>query len=80
MKSINTNTTCYRITSTNGMLVFCAIGKGLRKVDMKDESIVEIIAFDAKLWSRVTSLNDRLYYTDSMRSEVVCCDINGTIL
>ena len=29
---------------------------------------------------RVTSLNDRLYYTNSNRSEVVCFDINGTTL
>jgi sugar lactone lactonase YvrE len=80
VKFINTITTCSGITSTNGMLVFIAIGKGLRKVDFKDENIVEIVAFDAGIWSRVTSFNDRLYYTDSMRSEVVCCDINGTIL
>ena len=80
MKSINTNTTCSGITSINGMLVFVAIGKGLRKVDLKDENIVEIVAFAADMWSRVTSFNDRLYYTNSMRSEVVCCDINGTIL
>ena len=80
VKYINTNTTCCGITSTNGMLVFCAIGKGLRKVDLKDENIVEIVAFDANLWSRVTSFNDKLYYTDPIRSKVVCCDINGTIL
>jgi hypothetical protein len=80
VKSIHTNTTCSGITSTNGMLVFCAIGKGLGKVNLKDENIVEIVAFAADCWSRVTSFNDRLYYTDSMRSEVVCCDINGTIL
>ena len=80
VKFINTITTCSGITSTNGMLVFIAIGKGLRKVDLKDENIVEIVAFDAGIWSRVTSFNDRLYYTDSMRCEVVCCDINGTIL
>ena len=80
VKFINTITTCSGITSTNGMLVFIAIGKGLRKVDLKDENIVEIVAFDAGIWSRVTSFNDRLYYTDSMGSEVVCCDINGTIL
>jgi hypothetical protein len=48
---INTNTTCSGITSTNGMLVFCAIGKGLRKVDLKDENIVEIVAFAADFWS-----------------------------
>ena len=54
--------------------------KSLRKVYLKDESIVEIVDFDANLCSRVTSFNDRLYYTDSNRSEVVCCDINGTIL
>jgi hypothetical protein len=60
--------------------VFSAIGKGLRTVDLKDENIVEIVAFAADLLSRVTSLNDRLYYTDPMRSEVVCCDFNGTIL
>ena len=46
----------------------------------RDESIVEIVDFDANLCSRVTSFNARLYYTDSNRSEVVCCDINGTIL
>jgi hypothetical protein len=80
VKSIHTNTTCSGITSTNGMLVFCAIGKGLGKVNLKDENIVKIVAFAADCWSRVTSFNDRLYYTDSMRSEVVCCDINGTIL
>jgi hypothetical protein len=80
LKSINTNTTCSGITSTNGMLVFCAIGKGLRKVDLKDENIVEIVAFAADYWSRVASFNERLYYTDSIRGVVVCCDINGTIL
>jgi hypothetical protein len=80
VKSINTNTTCCGITSTNGMLVFSVFGKGLIKVDLKDGNIVEIVAFAADFWSRVTSFNDRLYYTDSMRSEVVCCDINGTIL
>ena len=80
VKSIDTNTICSGITSTNGMLVFCAIGKGLRKVDLKDENIVEIVAFAANYWSRVTSFNDRLYYTVSILSEVVCCDINGTIL
>ena len=80
VKCINTNTTCSSITSTNGMLVFCAFGKGLRKVDLKDENIVEIVAFAADSWSRVTSFNDRLYYTNSKRDEVVCCDINGTIL
>jgi hypothetical protein len=79
VKSINTNTACSGITSINGTLVFSAIGKGLRTVDLKDENIVEIVAFAADLFSCVTSFNDRLYYTDSMRSEVVCCDINGTI-
>jgi hypothetical protein len=80
VKFINTNTACSGITLTNAMLVFCSIGKGLRKVYLKDESIVEIVDFDANLCSRVTSFNDRLYYIDSNRSEVVCCDINGTIL
>jgi len=80
VKCINTNTISSGITSTNGMLVFSAIGKGLRKVDLKDESIVEIVDSSADFWSCVTSFNDRLYYTDSKRNEVVCCDINGTIL
>jgi hypothetical protein len=62
------------------MLVFCAIGKGLGKVNLKDEKIGEIVAFAADVSSRATSFNGRLYYTDSVRSEVVCCDINGTIL
>jgi hypothetical protein len=79
VKSINTNTTCCGITSTNGMLVFSVLGKGLSKVDLKDENIVEIVAFDANFLSRVTSINDRLYYTNSKRDEVVCCHINGTI-
>jgi DNA-binding beta-propeller fold protein YncE len=34
----------------------------------------------APFWSYVTSFNDRLYYTNSERNEVECCDINGTIL
>jgi hypothetical protein len=38
------------------MLVFSAIGKGLRKVDLKDENIVEIVAFAADSWSREMSL------------------------
>jgi hypothetical protein len=80
VKSINTNTVCCGITSKNGMLVFIAIDKGIRKVDLKDENIVKIVAFAADVWSCVASFNDRLYYTDSTRSEVVCCDINGTIL
>ena len=80
VKRINTNTACSGITSINGTLVFSAIGKGLRKVDLKDERIVEIVDFAAGYWSYVTSFNDRLYYTVSIRSEVVCCDINGTIL
>jgi hypothetical protein len=79
-KCINSNTICCGITSASGMLVFSAIGKGLRKVDLKDESIVEIVNSSAPFWSYVTSLNDRLYYTNSERNEVECCDINGTIL
>jgi hypothetical protein len=47
VKCINTNTICCGITSTNRMLVFCAIGEGLRKVDLKGENIVEIVAFAA---------------------------------
>jgi hypothetical protein len=58
--------------SINGTLVFSAIGKGLRTVDLKDENIVEIVAFADDCWYRVTSFNDRLYYTDSIRSEVGC--------
>jgi ferritin len=80
VKCINSNTICCGITSASGMLVFSAIGKGLRKVDLKDESIVEIVNSSAPFWSYVTSLNDRLYYTNSERNEVECCDINGTIL
>ena len=80
VKRINSNTTCSGITSINGMLVFCAIGEGLRKVDLKDERIVEIVNFRAGTRSRVASFNARLYYTDLNRNEVVCCDINGTIL
>ena len=80
VKCINTNTTCSGITSANGMLVFSAIGKGLRKVDLKDENIVEIVAFAADVWSYVSSFNDRLYYTNAKRHEVVCCDNNGTVL
>jgi hypothetical protein len=49
-------------------------------VDLKDESMVEIVNSSADFWSYVTSFNDRLYYTDSRRNDVVCCDINGTIL
>ena len=52
VKCINTNTACSGITLTNGMLVFCSIGKGLRKVNLKDESIVEIVDFAADSWSR----------------------------
>jgi DNA-binding beta-propeller fold protein YncE len=80
VKCINTNTTCSGITSANGMLVFSAIGKGLRKVDLKDENIVEIVACAADVWSYVSSFNDRLYYTNAKRHEVVCCDNNGTVL
>jgi hypothetical protein len=36
------------------MLVFCSIDQGLKKVDLKDESIVEIVNFSADYWSRVT--------------------------
>jgi hypothetical protein len=75
VKCIKTDTICSGITSTNGMLVFCSIGQGLKNVDLKDESIVEIVNFSADYWSRVTSFNDRLYYTNSKRTEVVCCDI-----
>jgi hypothetical protein len=58
VKSIHTNSICSGITSTDGMLVFCAVGKGLIKVDLKDENIVEIVAFAADLFSCVTSFND----------------------
>lgn len=80
VKRINVNTTCSGITSTNGMLVFCSIDKGLRKVNLKDERIFEIVDFAADTWSYVTSFNDRLYYTSSYRNKVVCYDINGIIL
>jgi DNA-binding beta-propeller fold protein YncE len=63
-----------------GTIYYCAWEKGLKKINITDKSVRDIINRDMTSVYHVATSEDKLYYTNYEKHTVTCCDLHGTTL
>ena len=61
-----------------GTIYYCAWEKGLKKINISDHSVSDIINRDMTSVCYVATSEDKLYYTNYKKHTVTCCDLHGT--
>ena len=61
-----------------GTIYYCAWEKGLKKINISDHSVSDIINSDMTSVCYVATSEDKLYYTNYSKHTVTCCDLHGT--
>jgi len=59
-------------------IYYCAMDKGLKMINLSDQSVSNIINSDMSLFDYVATCKDKLYYTNYNTHTVTCCDLHGT--
>ncbi|XP_071122196.1 E3 ubiquitin-protein ligase TRIM22-like [Mytilus edulis] len=78
IRTFKTHESCFGITLHDGHLVFCALNKGLQKLDLQnDNAITNVVTFNCSDESYVTSWHDQLYLADAKMKAVVCYNTSG---
>jgi DNA-binding beta-propeller fold protein YncE len=62
-----------------GTIYYCAWEKGLKKINISDHSVSDIINRDMTWVCYVATSEDKLYYANYEKNTVTCCDLHGTI-
>jgi hypothetical protein len=78
-KNINTKSDVHGITYKDGSLICCAVGKGLIRIDLKDNSISPVVRCSLSVPSNVTTNGNNIYYTNNVQNKVTCCDMDGKV-
>jgi DNA-binding beta-propeller fold protein YncE len=61
-----------------GTIYYCTWENGLKKLNISDQSVRDIINRDMTGVSYVATSEDKLYYTNYIKHTVTCCDLHGT--
>lgn len=61
----------------DGYLIFCAESKGIQMVNIRNESVTNLVSSSISSNAYITSYGDYIYYTDMNKSSVTCCDLLG---
>jgi hypothetical protein len=80
MTAIPMDTTIYGMAVRGRTVYYCAWDKGLRMLDLNDQSVRDIINSDMSYVDYVATSGDILYYTNVNTHAVTCCDLHGTTL
>jgi DNA-binding beta-propeller fold protein YncE len=59
-------------------IYFCAEDKGLKMLNLSDQSVSDIISSSMSDVYYVATFGDKLYYTTFNTGAVTCCDLHGT--
>ena len=59
-------------------IYYCASDKGLKMLNLSDQSVSDIISSNNSNVYYVATSCDKLYYTDRNTATVTCCDLHGT--
>ena len=78
-KKINTKSIMHGLAYTDGSLICCAQDKGLIGIDLKDNSITQVVRCSLPSLSYVTTNGNNIYYTNYTTHKVTCCDLNGEV-
>jgi WD40 repeat protein len=78
MTTISLDTAIVGMTIRGGTIYYCALGNGLKMLNLSDKSVSDIINRDMTFVYYVATSGDKLYYTNANRHTVTCCDLHGT--
>ena len=78
MTTISMDTDIYGMAIIGGTIYYCAREKGLKKLNVSDQSVRDIINRDMTCVRYVATSQDKLYYTNYENHTVTCCDLHGT--
>lgn len=60
-------------------LIYCAVKKGIQKINLNDESIVNVTRTMVDCFSYVATFRDKMFYTQSTKDTVTCIDFQGKL-
>ena len=78
MTTISMDTDIYGMAIIGGTIYYFAREKGLKKLNVSDQSVRDIINRDMTCVRYVATSQDKLYYTNYEKHTLICCDLHGT--
>ena len=78
LTNISMDTDIVGMAIRGGTIYYCAWENGLKKVNITDKSVCDIINRDMTCAYYVAASEDKLYYTNYQTQTVTCCDLHGT--
>jgi hypothetical protein len=75
---ISMATDIYGMAVRGRTIYFCAEDKGLKMLNLSDQSVSDIISSSMHGDDYVATSGDKLYYTNVSTHAVTCCDLHGT--
>ena len=78
MTTISMDTDIAGMAIIGGTIYYCAREKGLKKLNISDQSVRDIINMDMTCVRYVATSQNKLYYTNYEHHTVTCCGLHGT--
>ena len=78
MISISMDTAIYGMVVRGKTLYYCSGNKGLKRLNLSDKSVSDIITSNMSGVRYVATSGDKLYYANWHTHTVTCCDLHGT--
>lgn len=77
--SVRYDSAIYGIVESNGSLIISVTGSGLKTMNLKDESITDVVSDKIPSFTYVDTYQNKLYFTNFIKGTVTCCDLLGRI-
>ena len=77
LKTFNGDERNYGITVTENTLLYCVKGKGIKQMNLLDESNGDIVKCKMSAKSYIATFKDNIYYTNKNNHTVTCYDLQG---
>ena len=76
--TISMDTNIYGMAVRGTTIYLCAADKGLKMLNLSDQSVSDIFSSSMSNLDYVATSGDNLYYTSFNTGAVTCCDLHGT--
>ena len=76
--TISMDTNIYGMAVRGTIIYFCSKDKGLKMLNLSDQSVSDIFSSSMSSLDYVATSGDKLYYTSFNTGAVTCCDFHGT--
>ena len=78
MTTISMDANIYGMAVRGRTIYFCSKDKGLKMLNLSDQSVSDIFSSSMSNLDYVATSGDKLYYTSFNTGAVTCCDLHGT--